>query len=81
MLGTHVRSHLQTCQRILTEQSFSPPPLKDYLQRYKLLSIYNTPCLYLNSKQELQDFASHDPFCQGLQVWALSSPPKVTRTY
>ncbi|WP_104750258.1 hypothetical protein [Helicobacter cynogastricus] len=66
----------QNCQQILKAQSFNPFRYREYLRSFMLLGIDNSPCLYLNAKEELRGFDSKNPSCKALQAWALYTPPK-----
>ncbi|WP_210647458.1 hypothetical protein [Helicobacter salomonis] len=67
---------VQNCQHIFKAQSFNPLYLKDYIRSVRLLSIGNSPCLYLNAQEQLSGFDSKEPACLALQDWALYTPPK-----
>ncbi|WP_104683377.1 hypothetical protein [Helicobacter felis] len=67
---------VQNCQHIFKAQSFNPLYFKDYLRSVRLLSIGNSPCLYLNAQEQLSGFDSKEPACLALQDWALYTPPK-----
>ncbi|WP_121022347.1 hypothetical protein [Helicobacter vulpis] len=67
---------VQNCQHIFNAQSFSPSAYRDYLTNFRLLSVGNSPCLYLHTKDQLRGFNPKTPLCKALQAWALYSPPK-----
>ncbi|WP_120945396.1 hypothetical protein [Helicobacter labacensis] len=67
---------VQNCQQIFNSQSFSPSAYRDYLTNFRLLSVGNSPCLYLHTKDQLRGFKPKTPLCKALQAWALYSPPK-----
>ncbi|WP_162984098.1 hypothetical protein [Helicobacter felis] len=67
---------VQNCQSIFKAQSFNPLYFKDYIRSVRLLSIGNSPCLYLNAQEQLSGFDSKEPACLALQDWALTAPPK-----
>ncbi|WP_120945280.1 hypothetical protein [Helicobacter labacensis] len=67
---------VQNCQHIFKAQSFNPLYFKDYIRSVRLLSIGNSPCLYLNAQEQLSGFDSKEPACLALQDWALYTPPK-----
>ncbi|WP_104687225.1 hypothetical protein [Helicobacter felis] len=67
---------VQNCQHIFKTQSFNPLYFSDYIRSVRLLSIGNSPCLYLNAEEQLSGFDSKEPACLALQAWALTTPPK-----
>ncbi|WP_104689964.1 hypothetical protein [Helicobacter felis] len=67
---------VQNCQNIFKAQSFNPLYFSHYLRSVRLLSMGNSPCLYLNAEEQLSGFDSKEPACLALQAWALTTPPK-----
>ncbi len=56
------------CQLILEKQNFNSSKIRDYLESMRLLSVDNSPCLYLHAKEQLRGFNSKNPLCQALQT-------------
>ncbi|WP_104725856.1 glycoside hydrolase [Helicobacter felis] len=56
------------CQLILEKQNFNSSKIRDYLESMRLLSVDNSPCLYLHGKEQLRAFNSKNPLCQALQT-------------
>ncbi|WP_120952295.1 hypothetical protein [Helicobacter sp. L8] len=67
---------VQNCQNIFKAQNFNPRYFKDYIRSVRLLSIGNSPCLYLDAEEQLSGFDSKEPACLALQDWALYTPPQ-----
>ncbi|WP_120955982.1 hypothetical protein [Helicobacter mehlei] len=55
------------CLQIFQQHSYDPKPLQKYLNSLRLISIDNAPCVYLNSKDQLQTFKSNNALCLALQ--------------
>ncbi len=55
------------CLQIFQRHTYNPKPLQKYLNSLRLLSIDNTPRVYLNSQDKLQSFKSNDAICLALQ--------------
>ncbi|WP_162982662.1 hypothetical protein [Helicobacter vulpis] len=55
------------CLQIFQQHTYNPKPLQKYLNSLRLLSIDNAPCVYLNSKDQLQAFKSNNALCLVLQ--------------
>ncbi|WP_104733427.1 hypothetical protein [Helicobacter felis] len=55
------------CLQIFKQHTYNPKPLQKYLNSLRLISIDNTPCVYLNSQDKLQAFKSNNAICMALQ--------------
>ncbi|WP_233705235.1 hypothetical protein [Helicobacter bizzozeronii] len=56
------------CLQIFQQHSYNPQPLHKYLKSLRLISIDESPCVYLNTSDTLQLFKSSNALCQALQT-------------
>ncbi|WP_104740017.1 tRNA methyltransferase [Helicobacter bizzozeronii] len=57
----------QTCLQLFQEQTYNTKDIQDQLHLVRLLSIDDSPCVYLDPKDKLQIFKSNNALCQALQ--------------
>ncbi|WP_285657243.1 hypothetical protein, partial [Helicobacter bizzozeronii] len=57
-----------TCLQIFQQHSYNPKPLHKYLKSLRLISIDESPCVYLNTSDKLQLFKSSNALCLALQT-------------
>ncbi|WP_162982677.1 tRNA methyltransferase [Helicobacter vulpis] len=57
----------QTCQQLFQSQTYNAKDIQEQVQLVRLLSIDDTPYVYLDPKDKLQVFKSDNAICQALQ--------------
>ncbi|WP_233704201.1 hypothetical protein [Helicobacter bizzozeronii] len=57
----------QTCLQLFKTQSYNAKDIQEQLHLVRLISIDDSPCVYLNSQDKLQVFKSDDAICLVLQ--------------
>ncbi len=57
-----------TCLDIFQQRTYDIKDLQQALQSMRLLSIDDSPCVYLDSQNKLQTFKSSNPLCHALQT-------------
>ncbi|WP_233707217.1 hypothetical protein [Helicobacter bizzozeronii] len=50
------------------QHTYNPKPLQKYLKSLRLISIDESPCVYLNTSDKLQLFKSSNALCLALQT-------------
>ncbi|WP_104740437.1 tRNA methyltransferase [Helicobacter bizzozeronii] len=57
----------QTCLKLFQAQTYNAKDIQEQLQLVRLISIDESPCVYLDPKDKLQAFKSDNALCQALQ--------------
>ncbi|WP_199767175.1 tRNA methyltransferase [Helicobacter salomonis] len=57
----------QTCLQLFKEQTYNAKDIQEQLHLVRLISIDDSPCVYLDPKDKLQVFKSDNTLCQALQ--------------
>ncbi|WP_240451677.1 tRNA methyltransferase [Helicobacter sp. L8] len=57
----------QTCQQLFDTQTYNTKDIQEQLHLVRLISIDESPCVYLDPKDKLQIFKSSDALCLALQ--------------
>ncbi|WP_120951067.1 tRNA methyltransferase [Helicobacter sp. L8] len=57
----------QTCQQLFQANTYDTKDIQEQLHIVRLLSIDDSPCVYLDPKDKLQVFKSDNALCQALQ--------------
>ncbi len=57
----------QTCLQLFQEQTYNTKDIQEQLHLVRLISIDESPCVYLDPKDKLQIFKSNNALCQSLQ--------------
>ncbi|WP_148230005.1 hypothetical protein [Helicobacter felis] len=57
----------QTCLQLFKAQTYNTKDIQEQLHLVRLISIDDSPCVYLDPKDKLQVFKSDNTLCQALQ--------------
>ncbi|WP_235852484.1 tRNA methyltransferase [Helicobacter vulpis] len=58
----------QACQQLFQAQTYNAKDIQEQLRLVRLVSIDESPCVYLDSQNKLQTFKSSNPLCHALQT-------------
>ncbi|WP_104729196.1 hypothetical protein [Helicobacter felis] len=57
----------QICQQLFQAQTYNAKDIQEQLHIVRLISIDDSPCVYLDPKDQLQAFKSKNALCLALQ--------------
>ncbi|CCF81946.1 hypothetical protein HBZS_123970 [Helicobacter bizzozeronii CCUG 35545] len=58
----------QTCLQLFKTQTYNAKDIQEQLHLVRLISIDESPCVYLNASDKLQLFETTNPLCHALQT-------------